>query len=636
MFFSFVLHNHQPVGQVPWAFADAWRESYQPFLETLAEFPNIKVGLHFSGPLLDWLAAEQPATVALVRELARRGQVEVLCGGYYEPIFVIWPQEDGLAQIARSQARVQELFGVSPRGLWLTERVWEPQLAQWFAEAEVEYTLLDGTLFEAAGLPQAQTHGVFQIADSALKVFPINRTMRDLIPWREPHETIAYLRHVHETDGHNAHVLFGDDGEKFGAWPGTHEWVFENGWLRRFFEALEAESDWLQTITPGDYLKNHAPLQTVVLEAGSYPEMQEWSGGNWRNFLERYAESHDMFEEVRRTRESVPLEGAAYEAVLRAQSNDAYWHGVFGGLYLKHLRQAVYSECAKARRILNHDEIEGEWNESDVILDNGHIRLGARAGGGHLFLLTQAKTGHNTLATLRRYAEPYQNEEAVVDWYGRGALLDHFFEAGVTPEEFASARFGEEGDFIGEGWQIETLSGESGAQLYLRREGGVWHEGVFSPLAVEKIITLEQGVDSILVEYRFHNPADNPLELWWAMEWNAVLSGVGLPERYYQVGQSNEKRSLEETDEFAALSRARMVDEWLGLQIEWQFPAQVALWHVPIETVSQKEGGEIERNYQQSALVFHQKLNLIGDGEHRMTFRVGLEKITDSEREGNI
>ena len=34
----------------------------------------------------------------------------------------------------------------------------------------------------------------------------------------------------------------------------------------------------------------------------------------------------------------------------RSQCNDAYWHGVFGGLYLNHLREAAYSNLLRAER----------------------------------------------------------------------------------------------------------------------------------------------------------------------------------------------------------------------------------------------------------------------------------------------
>jgi hypothetical protein len=42
----------------------------------------------------------------------------------------------------------------------------------------------------------------------------------------------------------------------------------------------------------------------------------------------------------------------ARRAIGRAQCNDAYWHGVFGGLYLPHLRNAVWHQLAIAEREL--------------------------------------------------------------------------------------------------------------------------------------------------------------------------------------------------------------------------------------------------------------------------------------------
>lgn len=616
MYFSLVLHNHQPVGQLPWAFSDAWRESYQPFLETLARFPSIKIGLHFSGPLLNWLEAEKPETVALIRELANRGQIEVLCGGYYEPIFVIWPREDGLAQIEKSKERVRELFGVEARGLWLTERVWEPQLAEWFTTAGIQYTLLDSTLFEAAGISEEQSCAKFQIENSTLNVFPINRTLRNIIPWHEPNETIEYLRRVQEQNGDEAHVLFGDDGEKFGAWPGTYSWIFENGWLERFFEALQNESSWLHIVTPSEYSELHAPRQSIHLDAGSYPEMQDWSGGNWRNFLERYSESRDMHAEVLRTRELVLNNTAAYDHILRAQSNDAYWHGVFGGLYLKHLRQAIYAECAEARKLQPHVAIEIERDDEDLIIDNGVLRIGARPRGGHLFLLESTPAEHNLLATLQNYCETYHDASIPCDWYPRGALLDHFFGSDVTLENFQNAQFREEGDFIGEGWDLS----ENNGALRLRREGGVWHDGAFSPLTIEKRIVLERGTGCLQTEYSLLNPGEKPLELWWAVEWNAVLSGSQMPERHYHANDHKEKLSLEEPATFEAVSNPIMADTWRGVWLEWEFSDPIAMWHVPLFSISQKEGGAIERIYQQSAFLFHRRLKLEAGEQFQISF----------------
>jgi len=626
MYLSLVLHNHQPIGQLPWAFEDAWRESYQPFLETLAEFPAIKIGLHFSGPLLDWLEAEKPQTISLIRELANRGQIEILCGGYYEPIFVIWPREDALAQIERSKARVLELFDSEARGLWLTERVWEPQLAAWFDAAKVEYTLLDSTLFEAAGISESQSCGLFPIQNSKLKVFPINCKLRDLLPWHEPHETIKYLRRVQDEHGINAHVLFGDDGEKFGTWPGTHQYIFEDGWLRRFFEALQNESSWLHIVTPSEYSALGLSRESVTLEAGSYPEMQEWSGGNWRNFLECYAESRDMRDEVLRVRPTVLHNAEAYDHILRAQSNDAYWHGVFGGLYLKHLRQAIYAECAAAGVLQSQQEIKVERDNNDLILTNNLLRIGARSRGGHLFLLQSTPAQHNLLATLRNYREAYQDESTPLDWYPRGALLDHFFGKDVSLKDFQSAQFREEGDFISEDWQ---LSGDAGV-LQMRRAGGVWNDGEFAPLIIEKKIALRENSGEIEIEYSFQNTGAMPLELWWALEWNAVLSGVDLPERHYHASDHAQKLSLEIASGFEAVSNPVIADTWRKIWLEWKFDSPIAMWHAPLFSVSQKEGGAIERIYQQSAFVFHRRLKLEAGEELQTSFTASVTAKCES------
>jgi alpha-amylase len=285
MFLSLVFHNHQPVGQLPWAFADAWRDAYAPFLAAIQAHPHVRVALHFSGPLLDWLEEHHGEAIAQIAELAARGQIEILGGGEAEPILAIWPLEDQIAQLQRLQQKVERLFGVRPRGAWLAERVWEPHLASPLCAANLEYTFVDSSVFLAAGIEQNAQHAMFRAHSdgTTIGVFSINETLRRLIPWKTPGETIGYLRQLHAAND-QALAVFADDGEKFGAWPGTFQYIFNEGWLDGFFAALEANRDWLETMLPGDYASRFAPAKDIALPAGSYSEMQEWSGGNWRFF----------------------------------------------------------------------------------------------------------------------------------------------------------------------------------------------------------------------------------------------------------------------------------------------------------------------------------------------------------------
>lgn len=667
MFLSLVFHNHQPVGQLPWALEAAGRDSYDPFLDVLEKHPAVRAALHFSGPLLEWLCEHRPTTVQRVRVMAQRGQVELLAGGYYEPILAVWPRDDQTAQITWLRDRVSDLFGTAPRGLWLAERVWEPALTSVLTECGIEYTFVDSSVFASAGLVESQTFGAWGVAPQAvessretpavatdLAVLPINGPLRQLVPFGPVEESLRYLRSVHDDVSSDALVVFADDGEKFGGWPGTFDWVFTRGWLDQFFTALEANANWLSTVRPTDYLASHAPRRAVELPPGSYAEMQNWSRGGWRNFLERYAESRDLYNEILRVRRQVlntppgATRDAAYEHILRAQCNDAFWHGVFGGLYGRHLRQALYAEvaqaqvlCEGARPFLSVETIapqsgepqSGEpqsaspqiaspqTDEADaVLLQNESQKIGVRARGGHIFGWTSKAARHNLLSTLRRYRESYHDADATVDWHPRGALLDHFFGAGATPENFAIARYPEEGDFASEPWTLETQNDGDAASLLARRDGRVWHGGEHLPLSVEKRLEMRAGSSELRVDYRFFNRSARPLDLWWGSEWNIAMTGTELPERHYHAADHKHRLRLDETAQFDAVTNPIIADRWLQLWVEWFFDEPFAMWHVPIFTHSQTEGGALERSHQSSAFVFHRRLHLLPHSEHALKF----------------
>ncbi len=156
----------------------------------------------------------------------------------------------------------------------------------------------------------------------------------------------------------------------------------------------------------------------------------------------------------------------------------------------------------------------------------------------------------------------------------------------------------------------------------------MWHDGVLAPLTIEKKVKLKKASSELQVEYLIANRGELPLDLWWGIEWNAVLSGSQLPERHYHAVNQKTKLSLEEAAQFAPLTNPIVADNWLGLWLEWEFPEPVAMWHAPIETVSQKEGGHIERIYQQSAFLFHRRLQLSRGESFRTSF---VARITNRD-----
>ena len=414
---ALALHNHQPVGNFGWVLEQLYRDSYQPMVERLEAHPRIKVALHYTGYLLDWLREWHPDLIERVAALVARGQVEVMGGGYFEPILPSIPDRDKANQLTRLRDTVEECFGRRPSGLWLAERVWEASLARPLAEAGYGYTILDDSHFSRAGLSDEQLFQPFLTEEQGapMTLLATGTKMRYLIPWRSVEECLAYFR---ETAAEEERlVLMGDDGEKFGGWPTTATLCWKDRWVDRFFEMLEANADWLSVVLPGDYVESHAARGPVYLPAGSYPEMLKWSGGFWRNFIARYPEVNAMHKKMLRVSERVEAAGAPAEAVthlLRAQANDAYWHGVFGGVYLPHLRSSVWANLLAAEQGVSQSEGELRLELSDYDLDGSReLLLEAPAQNAYLSpeqggaVVEWDANGRNAADCMARREEPY-------------------------------------------------------------------------------------------------------------------------------------------------------------------------------------------------------------------------------------
>jgi alpha-amylase/alpha-mannosidase (GH57 family) len=367
--FCFGVHDHQPIGNFDSVLAEATERAYRPFLELVRRRHDVRLSVHCTGSLLAWLRERARSTFDLLGDSVAAGQVELLTGGFYEPILAILPDPDKRGQIERLTDFLVREFGVRPRGMWLAERVWEPHLPKALREAGVEYVLVDDSHFALAGLDPDALGGYYLTEEQGhtLAVFPISQRLRYLIPFDEVGKTVEYLE---ARRGTVPALTVVDDGEKFGAWPGTYEHVYRDGWLDRFFEAL-LSTPWVRMTTFSDVLDTIPASDRVYLPTASYREMGEWAlpapaaaalerarrdlgpldggaglaallrGGFWRGFLVKYPEVADMYwkmlrlsgaiTEAQARRPGDPALHAARESLWRGQANDAYWHGVFGG-----------------------------------------------------------------------------------------------------------------------------------------------------------------------------------------------------------------------------------------------------------------------------------------------------------------
>ncbi|MCA9096965.1 MAG: DUF1926 domain-containing protein [Planctomycetaceae bacterium] len=681
------LHNHQPIGNFGGVFEGAYRDSYAPFLEVLNDYPGIPISLHTSGSLQEWLVQAHPEYIDQVRNLVERGQVEILGGPFYEPILASIPKRDRIGQMQAYTQYLELLFGSRIRGMWMPERVWEQSFTADIAQAGLEYTLLDDFHFKNSGLREEELFGYYLTEDEGelLKVFPGSERLRYTIPFRDPWETIQYLREIAERHP-NSVVVFGDDGEKFGTWPGTHSHVYGQGWLRRFFDALLENQEWLKVTTLAETVDNLAPKGRTYLPDASYREMTEWAlttdrqreyfdlvrshehdhdwsrmkqfmrGGNWRNFRVKYPESNEMYARMlgisRRLGDLFNGDSGADRDLLqrartemyRAQCNCPYWHGAFGGLYLPHLRNAVYSHLIAADNLIEQATgREGTWAQ----IEAGDFNLDARqevrmssdrvvaflspSRGGHLYEFDIRTTRHNLLATLNRRPEPYHDlirehaqqahegggseignihnhvsfkqegldQKLQYDHWPRKGLVDHFFQPGLTLDRVRNSD-GDIGDFTTGVYETVLRRANRSVEAKMWREGSV---GPFRPQVTKTVILNAERGSKLEILYELSNlPQDVPLH--FGVEFNFAGMAAGANDRYYYDSEGRQIGQLQTIHDLHDSDRVGLVDEWLGVDVALELSQPAGIWAFPIETISQSEGG-YEAVHQSSTLIPH-------------------------------
>ena len=478
-------------------------------------------------------------------------------------------------------------------------------------DAGVEWTILDDFHFRCAGLSESQLSGYLLTEDEGrlLSVFPGSERLRYLIPFGTPQETIDYLARI--ADEHpGAVVVFGDDGEKFGTWPETKKHVYDDGWLARFFDALVANQDWIQVTTPSEAIDNVPPVGKIYLPDCSYREMTEWAlpteqlveyehiahemchdprwpalrqfmrGGSWRNFRIKYPEADEMYTRMmmvsRRLQEAVDA-GMAGEAIdqartelYRGQCNCSYWHGAFGGIYLPHLRNAVYQHLIAADNLLDKaagrpaawvEAVAEDYNldaRQEVRLANDRLMaLIAPSRGGQLLELDVRKIQHNLLATLTRRPEAYHRKvlagvnpqggdvasihDRVVfkqanldqrlqyDDHPRKSLLDLFYDHDTTLEAVAAGNAQQHGDFVDAIYEARIRRNPDRIQVQLIHTGTVC--GV--PITITKAVTMLPGDPDAAHRLPTGKPAArSPLALCRRVEF-CRHSLAGCDDRYF-------------------------------------------------------------------------------------------------------
>jgi hypothetical protein len=713
---ALAIHNHQPIGNFGWVIEEVYDRAYRPLVESLERHPSVRLALHYTGPLLEWLRAEQPDFLDRLAVLIARGQVELMGGGLYEPVLASLPEADRVAQLTRMADTVEMLSGQRPQGAWLAERVWEPDLPASLVAAGYRWTILDDQHFRAAAIPEENLWGTYTTEHQGrlLTVFGTEQGLRYRIPFGTVDDVIGHLR-AHATEAGDRVGMMGDDGEKFGAWPTTFEHCWGPGrWVERFFEALEVSTDWLSTVTPSDWLEREPPIGRVYVPTSSYAEMGEWAlppdesvafsaalheavaahrpearwlrGGFWRNFQVRYREINDLHKQMLRTSAKVarmpegPERTRAEDHLHRGQSNDCYWHGLFGGVYISHMRLATYEHLIAAEDMADRalgstraavtSDLDMDGRPEVLLAEPGQVVTIKPSEGGGIGAWDVRAARHALAAVLRRRPEAYHEKlraaerarnggdsqhdsghgaggvedevtsihelvvskeeglarELVYDDHERRSGLIRFLSPDTTPESFARVEAVELGDAFDGGLTVDHLVP---GQVSASREATVAGQHV----TVVRTIRLAGGrLDpELIVEIELYHRGTAAIDCRLGLEWSIhLLGGGGNEQAWYAIDGARSRH--DGTGQASQIRELGYGNDWVGVAITAVAEPPADAWWHPIDTVSNSEAG-FERVYQGSELLVSWPLHLApGESRHfsyRQVVGVARDRAAD-------
>ncbi|MDR0561407.1 MAG: DUF1926 domain-containing protein [Spirochaetaceae bacterium] len=505
------FHYHIPLSAGDEAFEDAYAGRLKPFISALYKYPKIQAALHYSGVLLHWLERAHPEFFMLIGDLVSRKQVELLGGGFYEPMLPLLPLSDRIGQIELLTTYLRKQFGKRPQGCMLPLMAWEPQLVGPLNVCGMKYTFLDEGQFRRGGLSgEVLTPSITEDQGKIVAVFPVLRRLGAAFGERRASEVLASLL---ESEKERLLCVF---PERF--FTDRPDYGFH-----QFFEDLSAFDSRIEFTQPSKAFKNSKFLKKTYfpcsVQDDGFPET-----ALPRRFLIDCPEANGIYAKMMFThvlinqfRGDKSRKRTAREELWKAQGCDSFCSAPEGGVFRHSVRKAAYKALLEAEKITREPggftpsllyfdfDLDGE---GEYLFQGEAINCYIKPEGGSIFEFDYLPRSWNYLDTF--------NPEA-----RRTAFSDRL----VSPDEEIHATVPQSAQtrFCGsEKFELVRLDKEHGT-VYLRLP--VKPDIPYGTIEIEKSYRLKK--DTLTVSYGLRNRGDSPESFQFVSSVDLSFPGEG-------------------------------------------------------------------------------------------------------------
>lgn len=433
----------------------AYEKIYKPLGTLLFANPNLKFSFYFTGTQIEFLKKHNSEFLELLKDLLSKKQIEIIGGGYYNPIFPVLFPLDRSGQIEKLSLSIRQNFGRRPRGMKLFADSWDPSMISVLNDFNMDYVLLENSLLPPA--KQLFLPVVMSDRGKTTTVLPVYNEFAA----KKDESAKAYFERILNSFEKLLSLESYPDGnpdsspERVVAIPfndKTIEPFLDSSWFKEFF-ALVSESELLNFSLPQTSIRLcHNFIQGYV-HAGISESIARWcftpyesvevNDGyptNIYDYLQTYSASRLLYDRMihvslllNQCRGDKMRKNAAREKLWAAQSGDAYICRSPSELAAFAARQNAYKNLTEAEKLVRECS---DFKESVISYDyNGdgfkeyicHLEkynVCITPSGGTIFELDVMKAGGNYADNFSRI----KKFDGIDDNYFRGIFVDHIFE----------------------------------------------------------------------------------------------------------------------------------------------------------------------------------------------------------------
>jgi hypothetical protein len=513
-------HAHVPYGADTGQFEKVYTELLKPFISCLYKHPNIQAALHYSGVLLHWVERSHPELLMLIEDMVGRKQVEMLGGGFYEPVLPIIPLQDKIGQIELLTTYLRKHFGKRPQGCWIPSFVWEQNLVSPLAACGMGFTFLSERQFALAdgelngGSPQSNAASPCICEDQGklITVFPVFKSLEESLAAKGIAAVLENFRKRHSPETESVVSIF---PPRINAGQGESA---ESAW-HRFFEELSRCESFSETVMPGKIAKGlKSPGKLSFPDSSVCPD-----GISPRRFIIVHPESGGIYSKmiftnvlINQLRGDKSRKLSAHEELWKAQSSVLFCRSGAQGLHNHVLRNAAYGALLAAERLTREKvkftpslvpfdiNMDGtpEW-----LFQDAKINCYVQSLGGGIFELDYLPTAWNYADTCG----------------GRLAFADRLLPSAIKLEKLNVGGDGIDGARICRNEYYEP--GDMDKVRRKLRLSSAAGSAPFGNIEIEKTYSLKK--DSVCVAYSFVNRGTAAESFQLSPEIDLSLPGEG-------------------------------------------------------------------------------------------------------------